>query len=770
MDATTKSFEGQVTYYSDLPSQNPLILKQVPVRDRILFIDPRSELTRLTAGAVFLDQRFDDEEFDSIVFRGGQGFDEALNYDRTLARVGAQLPVWCLTSGGNRYSERAPRLTVPIWARHAKKPPSMTLLREIETQGILYARGSVLGGGPDHFETASGIHQERYVRIRDALLGDALDCERLADWMMAYLHSGAAVCGDRPTLIPLVQAVALLARKRLGWDVPIVTRHGRGTELAVEQLRAVGARHKLVIIGVDSRATQASDFRMLASERGGRVTTVCIADITDGQPASEERFAHIPIARWQPSKCPKCADGATFFSVDLKSEDTSPHYPRDPVDLTIDAIKADAAFWRQVHHTRAIRLHLDGPYHDAQRQQQRHRPIDIDVAALLGHPAFRRSCLEKLGDMPAPDHVIVVEHDATEALISLALQAYPGLRRDEITIATRPLSGDELDPRLVDRVLTAKRTLVLDDALITGATMLQLMDNLRAACGNQRWARVEIFGFVPLSCPSGALDQRQVANAFRRPHRRVERRFQCAKQIYLPPSDECPWCQESRLMDRLRDSVPEFDHLIDARVEALRQPVSATTMVFDHRQREVVRPPVIDAIGDAVSDGVAFAAFSSAAQKLKQQIASDDPPKAYVRLGHVIENWWGPAVFAGILRTLGQTELKYVGQEGRFREAWNRRSVALSTDELKEFAWAAILDKLTLGSIAVVQQTLQSRQGQDPVLDLMAELLRVKLGPVADRATRARVTETPWVRFGSRSPAPPPDPPLGGVSAPNGGS
>ncbi|TMC46450.1 MAG: hypothetical protein E6J20_21055 [Chloroflexi bacterium] len=121
--------------------------------------------------------------------------------------------------------------------------------------------------------------------------------------------------------------------------------------------------------------------------------------------------------------------------------------------------------------------------------------------------------------------------------------------------------GDTADPRpaivrvpdgplsdQADAILgPARRILVLDDALVTGATLSTLRGRIYDA--NQlRQHAAEVGAFVVVLRPA---DERAVQRLARR-YRDAESGVQVgyAERVYLPDDQECPWCKEIGMLER----------------------------------------------------------------------------------------------------------------------------------------------------------------------------------------------------------------------------
>jgi len=714
---------GFVEYFCEAPRAR-LRLPGLEVRDRVLFLDCRHERSRSRPSEVLSREGLGADGYELLVLRGGPGFAaEVVAHDPDLTRHFRPSAI-AIVEPGLGSEMRGPRV-IPM-DPDGDEPVgwSIALLREIEIWGLICAREALLTGEGAHFEVASGRHIAEYVRVRDAF-ADVMDVERMADWILPGVGDGTVVLGDRPALVPLLQAVSNSCLRRFGWNVPIATldhypRRERSSGQTISELRRAGARSLLAVFAVDSGARHETELSMLWPDES-TFSSFCIVDITPQGHVSDRPFRHHPVDSWavrRNGECDRCSAGSVLHRIDPRTEERQSRNVRKPVKLTLPRMKSGAEFWRAVDRTNAVRLHADVAYDDGQKRHRRHRPVDLDIRALLEDPTFRDRCRGELQRCEAPDLVILPRHESTAALCEL-LEESIGVVAAQIVRVPRT----HIDERVARRARAVDRVLLVDDALVTGQTLRGLVDNLRIATGS-RWREISCSAFVAVSCPDSAGAEQSVENALHRPDRRAKN-LRYGVRTLLPPHTACPFCEERQWLKGLMPAMSRHESIIETRLEQLEAEMTSKTLLFSSSASP--HTAVADSVlGERVDAVTAFAAFASASQELKDDFTRNDPHRSECfDVSHSIKNWYDAPVLAGTLRTFGEEDLSYVAEARRIRDAlrWRR----MSARELTEVAWAAVTDKLPPAVVPAVQEALRDH-ADDKVAAFMADALTVRLG------------------------------------------
>jgi len=709
--------------YVDYSREAPRIaerLHDIESSQRVLFLDCRHEQTGISPGRVLVAEGYLNAGYDTIVLRGGLGYGQIVDQDqiRDLRCSSALLVV----ESSADPEDRGPRISTPAWAARPASPISAEQLRRIELWGLITGHGALLGEPSQHFQLPSGFHIESYLRLRDAF-SNVYDYERIVDWLLPYVDASTRLLGDRPAIAALLQTLALTCMRRFGWDLTLRTlgpypRTSGSVANTVDQLNH-DEHPILIVVGVDHAARQEQELMMLSPDG---TTSVCLVDITDSEPASSTAFCYHPIRRWEQDRggsCTECGTRSTLNRIDPRTEDVLPNVLRRPVKVTSRLVASRSALWKAVERTGALRIHDEARYNDGEVRRTRHRPIDIDMGALLQDVWFRTACIRELQKLERPDQILLVENSVTHRLVSIARDAWD----DEIEAIVSSGSRAELS-RAVRSVLPSReRILFMDGSLVTGQTVNRAIDNVFTALRG-REAEHEVHVFVGLCCPdTAAIPERLRRNLARFGDDPEADRLRHVAVAYLPDNASCTFCEEADLLRRMAMSATTTNPLIRQRIEQLEGPLDSASLLF------AAAPQRDDALvtiaqNCEVSKATAYAAFASAAQEVRSTINRDGSGTGYLDHAHAIARYPQAPMLAGILRTFGEEEINYLRDSSGVVAGMLEAADDLDARALVEIGWAAVTDKLPLPLTRFVAAALRRRgAAHDPVVALMCMLL-----------------------------------------------
>ncbi len=667
---------------------------------------------------------------DLLVLRAADArFAERIDASDELRRyIPEGQPVLCLV--GNADSERRPALIRPSWAAATSVEPSLEELRSIEMHGLLLGRKAILAAPRVHYEVGSGAHVRSYVRLRNAFESPR-DCRRIIDWMLPSISDGCQILVAHRGLGALEAALEARLGKLFKGTVEIhrLPRYdeteGGNPHLPVS-MEPDESRPQVIVIGVDTRAGGHSAeggerARALDGYGYAGCAKLCLVDTTHPEPAGDA-FAHVPIER-HGADCPYCVKSEwSRYGIDVDEEVPVPlTRMRKQAKVSKSGMLDDKDLWQIIDRTSAATVHVDQRYEDPwTHETHRHRAVDIDVGKLLDDPAFYASCLEKLTLAQPEDCVVLIpDHETAPALKKLAEAAipHPGAsihivpRLDPVTAAGPALGHD--------------RVLLLDDMNVSGATLGWLADKLKTHLGPGRFGEIDLRGFVVLNCAPSKDEESSVRSIFT-PGDGGGVQFHWCERVPLPRPDEpCPWCDE---LKRLQAAMP--DGLWEEHAEFFEKRIA------DLQVRPLVQlSPVASAdkvygsfIGN-ISGRTAFVRWASALQAVRAEVqipGEGHPPSYYVDAGFIVKQWQDGAQCAGILRTASESEVRYTQQEDNFAKKWRSKAEDMQPAKLAEFGWAALEEKLTAPSAALVLETLERRAEEDPALAAYADLLAAR--------------------------------------------
>jgi hypothetical protein len=701
----------------------------------------------LPGGGGRLSERFErsglaEARADLLVLRGaGKQFAERVETERELReKIPEGLPVLCLV--GSTEGAREPELIRPKWAPAIELEPTLEELRSIELLGLLTARGGILNGSETHYELAGGSHVERYVRLRNALQCSH-DTWRVIDWLLPYISENAQILLAHRGLGPLQIALEARVRELLDWKVEVhrLPRYdqtqSRAPHLPVS-MESDETRPQLIIVGVD----QIGESGAKKGERGqtfehsgyAGATRVCLLDTSFPDPGPDA-FLHIPIERRQ-SGCELCAAKVPLTRIDPDSERLTPTAAaRLPLQVKKPDIRSENDFWRIVDRTSAAQVHVNQRYEDpASNVGRRHRGFDLNVGKLLEDPVFRAEARDGLGHLRPEDGncaVVIPEHALSDQLGELAEHAL-GVSSEAVHVVPRLNPAEGLDTK----ALECSRLILLDDMLVTGATVVGISSKLTKLLGNKKYGELDVRCFVVLNCAATENRVRGVISNLTPGSGESDGLLHHCRRVPLPPTTaQCPWCAERERLERMTGSRlgelhPDF---LEDRLDALRQtPLARISPLAD--------PPdqLEDSLLGDISPHTALVRWASAFQCKRDKLRTADepqPPSYYVDAGFVVLRWKDGPQCGGILRPAEPSEVRYSLQEERFEEEWNLKAADMSLDKLAEFGWAAIEGKLTPPSVDLVRQTLVQRASEDPAIAAFATALEeLELTPAAQAA------------------------------------
>jgi hypothetical protein len=689
----------------------------------IVMFDPRLERSHLALANRLRAQDVALATIDLLVIRAGPGAStlERIEDDRTLRRLVDGVPVLVL-SGSMDAAAREPLLARPSWSAPAPIAVNAHDFRQPELRAMLARSRAIFQRSRCHYLLPSeAVHAEAFIRLADALR-DPTDLVRVADWILPLLDERGGLAADTGTLLGLLATVRDEARRRFGWDIPIASldeypRAAEAVEVIVDNFAATGWESLVFLISVSSTGRVARLVR--ARRPDARVVVLCDAVYpADENGLGDETFMRHPVRRWPVDvdrRCPQCASHhALYIDPETYEVRTEPEWRQ--LGIPHDRVEAEKPFWAAVDRTDAVRLHAQRPLSTGAPEQTRHLGVSIDVALLLADADFRETCLAKLRDeFSSPDVVIVPEHAATAALLELAQEAFGDVAGFAIPLG--PLAGAALAA-----VRDATEVLVMDDVLITGATLFGLRKQIYGVA-QARQAHIDVSAFVVVSRPATtdqwlAERQRYMGAA---PGGGVRHGLHAAQEILLPPpgADHCPWCRERRLLQRLRPYLDgDAAQAADGRIEWLQKTPLEPPLTPGAAARDALTE---GAVFDRRLQATAFAAATSTAQHMRHLLRSQGDPNVIqlVNAELMLTAFFDAAIFGGLLRTFDPREVRDPARDPALAARLGDNDYDLAM--LYELAFAAAEGKLPAGPVGA---RLDAHVGDDADVELLRSLAR----------------------------------------------
>lgn len=718
----------------------------------VVLFDPRIDRDLQRVGERF---RYLDESLrwpDLLVVRGSHAeFRDSLEGDPVLPELARDVPVLGLAGSHDRAAP-GPALFKPSWSRDPPFFPELAELRACELEAILSGAEAIWRLDGWHFVLPSGDHAEAFIRVAEAFY-DVLDVVRIADWVLGELTGDGGLVADTGSLLALLSTVQFEARRRFGWDIPVGTLSEYPTELPslIERMRAMQAvtgrrgGELVFVISVSSsgRLAQLVDRHM---DAGHKIVTICETG-NPPAPSAPPYFMAYPIERWRPgsdARCPRCGDLQRAY-VDPRSYEL-----RRELDLKVHKEPVRGVrFWEIADRADAVRLHYTSRMGPGARRTVRHHPVYLDIANLLRDKEFRRKSLRKLRSLGRPDAVLIPEHSTTTDLELLVREAFPRLGEGDVHRITGARVSDDLASNLAE----CHRILVLDDALVSGDTLIAIRRNLYARTRSLD-VSPEVSAFVIVSRPTGPADKRRVQRNYgiranpaaageglRRLVRRVATvlprtlrvvlrkpssaapgvRFliDSVEEVFLP--SRCPWCVELDTLRRARQLG--LDERADARAlerinHLMRAQLEDPMLLAPTGSRDKTKGSLLGEVAGAT----AFAAASHWSQETANKLEAARQGREFAVLDGslIVDAFYDSLILSGMLRTLERRHIRGGGRDAAVGETLSHEPDTLGHGCLIELGWAAVLGRLPP---APVRQMLRDDPDHDDANHLLLSLL-----------------------------------------------
>jgi hypothetical protein len=724
----------------------------------VLLFDPRLEHSRSSLGNLFRSIDPTERAADVVILRGDRNLLDRVDSDGALRFLLEGTPVYTLVPDPKDPNENhGPQLQPVSWSASdpigdgAFGSPHDILreLRRAEVNAILLRWDAVWHGDDDiHFELPSGKHADAFIRIAEAL-ADPVDVKRLADWLLPHLADNMTVLGDTGGMLALLLQLKLMAKERFDWNVTIDTlqRYPKARIDIQEVLPSLTPRVDsggalLFLISVNSSGQLANMVRGLVPADRYHALALCDASSADHPVASVEALAVEPVQRWDvdsDGNCPEC-ENKQKFQIDERNYELVPYVGKaEPVELTLNRAQEHRGFWEAAHRAGAVSLHWNA-FHP--ERNVRHHPVYVDIAKLLGDEKFHekaRAELRKTLDTSQPEVVLVVKHSSTPALRGLlagALALHPPTAEPPVLEVT----GSAFTQTELAVIGPAKRVLILDDAVVTGTTVVRLRKRVYSA--NQRHSHnAEVALFAVLVRPPQLSVVKRIENVYKT---RAGLTIGCAEKLYLPAegAKNCPWCRERQALRLWGKGLDSQLPLVESRIDRLdAEHLTSPLLLGDTDLHGPLRTE--DAFWGTLDEVTAFAAVSASA--LEVAIGLDKPvtdfTRRYAGLRLIFDTYYDPIIKAAALRTSQRRHIRHAQQDPQF-SGWLAQydETTCTPGLLSELAYAAATTKIPADPVLA----LFARCSETDHIRLLRQLVELGTGgttaaqAAADAATEVQ--------------------------------
>lgn len=695
-----------------------------PGRD-VLFFDPRMERSSLTIGDRYrrLDPTW--RTADLVLCRGSDpAIVDQVEQDAILPTILRSAPVQVLTGPfDGRFLQV--RFTRPQWSPPPSFYPSLEELRQAELTAILDKNAAIFRGEDTHYGLPSGLHAGDFVRLGEAA-HDPADVARLVDWILPYASPNVAFLGDNGSIVAVLLCLQHQALVRFGWHVAVdVLDH---YPLDVATLRraitdfrgALDPRSKIIfLLGVNSSGTVAERFKRLEAGRG-EVLTIC--DTSSGSRLRGDVLVSYPVERWpvdDSGRCERCDDYGALIPIDPRAYEERPTLDVHRIPMSPKRAGSQQRFWEAARRTQAVRLHYDA-HGGGTPTATRHFPIFLDVRALLSDAEFHERALAELRGIPVPELVLIPEHETTDSLVDLADEAY---QSEEPAIGVHRVRAGKFSQELVTQLEGAtKRILIMDDAIVTGATLGTLRRAIYRVTKRVK-RNTPVSAFAILALPRDDGPERMLGRTFRDS---TGTQASWVERVYLPGPRECAWCDERNLLrvwlDRLQPSTRQ---LAQRRVAALESSLGRENVLLVQQDDD---SEIVESFFGNLDQVTGFAAAAATVQEIRLEMRKKRARSSIyiVDIPAAIEGYYDDVLLAAVLRTCRQGELRSTEQDALVDDVLGRVGLGPSKCNLYELGWAAALGRIPCEGVNSL--LLRHPESHSLELSLVQELIHLNAG------------------------------------------
>jgi len=595
-----------------------------------------------------------------------------------------------------------PKLRQLGWSRDPDfELPTVAELRQAELLCGLHHEGAIFRHDGCHYLLPnSGVHAAAFVRMADALQ-DYIDVVRLSDFLVELVTPGTALAADNGSLLGLLATLALKVSETHGFVPQIRALNEYPVEPTAvgkmaDELVAGGAQRLLFCLSVNSSGRVAEQIAGL-SDLPANVVVLCN---TGKLPKAEniEAFSEYQVDTWKAKEHGRCEECSRLhlLTIDPHNYEVRARVHLKPAPLDIRQAEKVRPFWEAAQDADAVRLHVRATTAPGSPAPVRHLAVEIDVGKMLSSQGdFRQRCLEKLHELSPPQLVLIPKHGCSEILRQLVLEAYDDLDDDNVVVGG---VGDEA-PELCGQLDENTHVLIIDDALVSGATLVSLHRTVHHARDDDGDAAISIF--VPLSRPSRPDDREHVERHVYPPAKqddgRIKGGLHYAYDLLLPDANQCPWCREKEFLEeRLETLSPESRKRATNRIDRLKE--LEPPFLPCGRTEE---PKTVGSFFGTLEPRAAFAAVSAYAQGMRCKMEDDrhDETIKIVDVPLLLQAFFDPIIVAAMLRTFQVRDLRDPGSGPEVARTIEENIKGYEPATIAELALAATEGKVPASTV-----------------------------------------------------------------------
>ena len=612
----------------------------------------------------------------------------------------------------------------------------VTQIREAEMDCLLdRSRALLTSASKTVFRAPSGKFVRNFIRVGN-IQYDREAIDAVSFWLLPHMRLAAAILTDTWSISSIALNTARIAAAHFG-GVPCPVellpdylqtsqeakdRAGKIVERLVSEAPLDDRRNEvLCLVSATQSGSLQARLHEVACDPLGKLVPRFVAIFALGATgmdnlrdlSADRRFELLPAeAAGDDADRPIPIDPKVYFPLEFH-------------DLEYELKKGEATASKDVMDALArrglLRLHRDM---STQLQRPRHHAIHLDTEGLLAIPLFEQRLREAtLAVGITPIAVVTPPTPGCTAIAGFVAQCLhdrglgaPLREHPNLFFKDGELTAE--DEALRDQIRAAADTdaiVIVTDAWINDASLSQYQRFLRS-----EGYRGRIHYVVGVARPPDMSSWNRSAQ--RLSHRDHDQSHSVTWGFELPLPDwtetRCPWCAELRLYNRWSDRrpLPELlkarrDHLMEARIAGLDERFALSLPGYD----TMALGPGSFYVRQDSSQVDAFAAVSSALQRLRSGLHKDRPPlgprhfptATILKSGdYLVETWSDSVLRAVFLRAAEAEELIYTDRDKESLRAGQLRDRLLDPVQAEHDVALEILVAVALGKapLAIDQQ------------------------------------------------------------------
>jgi hypothetical protein len=454
----------------------------------------------------------------------------------------------------------------------------LSCIRQREMEHFVEETDALMPENPGYrYHLPSGAYSESFLRVGNIQIGTRV-LDATFFWMLPHLNDIKGMIVDTWSISSLAlntgRRLAQYDSKKADFRVEMLSHYHDGRPGTRKQLVGIASKASngfqgpyLVLFSALMTGRSLRDVARTLGKEGGYARFLVLyrlagSPFTLGNSAIPELCDFSTMLQEYPpgqiaAKSPKS-------SVEIDPQTYFPLIVRERVQrISKDFAKRNKAFFDRYRRTAVIRIHADA---FVEGHFYRHHGIFIDIVEAIRETRFVKRLTTILLDNERPRLIIVPPHSAGRSLAELLVRAYEGSGQpcptvfhslDLLRDIEHEGSTGTQTPTLFQELaagLHKESIVVLDDTVTTGERLLTFQRRLRELNYKGRIHYVVGVARMPSRREWSSLRSTLIARDSKPKHQ-----VTAVESVVLPDwdKDECPWCQESHILDDIINANPQ---------------------------------------------------------------------------------------------------------------------------------------------------------------------------------------------------------------------